>query len=200
MLRVRGHPRSTFHDLNGISPQANRRRRILTRAVPIIVVAAAAFAVGILLGAGSEIKAAERFAEAWADNAYEAMHDELSAEAAAEYPLEEFEAAYREAAATATTASLRPGEGRESEDGATVPIIVETRAFGEIDGELEVPLSEGLIEWSPELVFPGLRKGEVLDRRTRTPPRGDILAPTAPRSPRARRAHARRRSERRRPR
>src|SRR5687767_1031485 len=54
-------PRSSFHDLIGISPQANRRRRILTRAVPIIVVAGAAFAVGILLGAGSEIKAAERF-------------------------------------------------------------------------------------------------------------------------------------------
>jgi cell division protein FtsI/penicillin-binding protein 2 len=162
--------------LSRISPEAARRRRLLTRALPIIALAAGALAAGLILGAGSEIQAAKRFTEAWAEDDYEAMHEELSAASASEHPLEEFEAAYKQAAQTATTARIVSGDVREHADGAAVPITAETRAFGDVGGEVEIPLREGLVDWSPELVFPGLRQGEVLDRRTRTPPRGAILA------------------------
>jgi cell division protein FtsI/penicillin-binding protein 2 len=162
--------------LSQISPEAARRRKLLTRAVPIAVLAAGALAAGLILGSGSEIKAAERFAEAWAEGDYETMHDELSPESAAEYPLEKLEAAYEEAARTATTARIVAGEAREGGEGAIVPITAETRAFGDVGGDIEIGLEDGLVAWSPALVFPGLRAGEELDRRTRAPPRGAILA------------------------
>ena len=44
-----------------------------------------------------------------------------------------------------------------------------------------VPVSDGTIDWRPDLVFPGLEEGEKLDRSTKVPKRAPILA--ADRSP-----------------
>jgi penicillin-binding protein A len=71
---------------------------------------------------------------------------------------------------------VRLGQSAGGGEAAVLPLEVRTGAFGTIADELVVPLSDGLVEWSPELVFPGLNPGEVLSRHTRTAPRAPILA------------------------
>jgi len=164
-----------------ITQEAERRRRLVTRTLPISVLATGAFVGGIVVGVRSELEAVERFAVAWERGDYEAMHAELTPEAAAATPAAEFEAAYEEARTTATIAALDAGE---PEDGQTasgreagiVPVTATTHAWGRIGGEVALPLADGLIAWQPHLVFPGLAEGESLGRRTRAPERANILA------------------------
>ena len=164
-----------------ISSDAERRRRLVTRAVPISVLAVAALVGGIAIGAANELEAAERFATAWEAGDYDAMHAELTPEAAEGTPSDELEAAYEEAAMTATvdaidTGEVRKGETARGEDAAIIPVTSDTHAWGEIRGDLALPLAEGLVSWQPHLVFPGLTEGEQLARQTRAPPRASILA------------------------
>jgi hypothetical protein len=52
--------------LSPIRPGAGRRRRFQTRAIPLVVIAVAAFAVGMIAGrTGVELSHAEHFASAW---------------------------------------------------------------------------------------------------------------------------------------
>ncbi len=153
-----------------------RRRRLQTRAIPLVVLAVVAFVVGAVVAAGSDAPGAERFLEAWESDDLEAMHAELTPEARDEYPLATFERAYEQAARTATTSSLTSGEMTESGEVASAPITLETEAFGTLTGELELPVSDGLVDWSPNLVYPGLSADERLVRRTRAPARAPILA------------------------
>jgi peptidoglycan glycosyltransferase len=44
-----------------------------------------------------------------------------------------------------------------------------------VDGSVQIPVREERVDWQPELVFPGLRPGEHLTRRTRAPQRARIL-------------------------
>ena len=62
------------------SPESERRRRLLTRALPLGAVAIVAFVVGAAMGApGSPEKdAANRFAEAWQAKNFPAMYAELN--------------------------------------------------------------------------------------------------------------------------
>jgi hypothetical protein len=57
---------------------AERRRRVVTRAIPLIVLAAAAFTAGLIIASGSETSAAQRFLDAWERGNYGAMHAELT--------------------------------------------------------------------------------------------------------------------------
>jgi penicillin-binding protein A len=160
---------------------SERRRRLLTRALPVVLIGAGAFAAGAVTGDVNRVAAAERFAEAWDAGEFRAMHGMLTEDAAQEYPLDEFIEAYREAetTTTATDASfgeVEEGETRDGDDAAVVPVAFETHAFGQVGGDLVLPLAEESIEWTPELVYPGLRAGERLDRRTRAPQRAPILA------------------------
>jgi hypothetical protein len=124
------------------------------RIAPILAVAA--FAGGLIVGAGPDAPGATRFLEAWGSGDYEAMHAELTASTREKYPLEQFRGAYERAMATATVESLDAGEVTDEGDLATAPIQFETHVFGTLDGDLELPISDGQIDWSPQLVFPGL--------------------------------------------
>ena len=66
--------------MNSLPTEVERRRRLVTRALPLSVIAAIAFAIGAATGApGSpEKEAAERFAEAWGRKDFAAMYRELN--------------------------------------------------------------------------------------------------------------------------
>ena len=159
-----------------------RRKRLLLRAAPLIVAAAVAFGIGIYTSAGSpEQDAVERFGAAWESGDFEAMHAELTPGAAADYSPEALEAAYAEAAATATLESVAVGEPRgpleqDGEEVIAMPVSAATSSFGTVEVEMAVPVSDGAIDWRPELVFPGLTEGDELERKSELPKRAPILA------------------------
>jgi peptidoglycan glycosyltransferase len=166
-----------------MSPEVERRRRLVTRTLPLAVVAVVAFAFGAAAGApGSPEKdAASRFAAAWAAHNLAAMYKELNPASRASIELNDFVVAYREAGQVATLRSLEPGSTHDpsSRDGKTVvpvPVAVTTVAFGRFEDEVEIPYSDGGIAWDPSLVFPGLREGEHLESQIELAPRAQILA------------------------
>jgi cell division protein FtsI/penicillin-binding protein 2 len=168
--------------LTSISSGAERRRRILTRALPLVVLAVIAFVAGISVGGGSpELDAAKRFLSAWEEDDYEAMHAELTPATAADYPIESFTNLYEKAKATATATAIDSGEAEgpsSSGDDEVVkaPATARTNAFGEVRGTVAIPVADAGVAWQPNLVFPGLEPGEELDRKTRAPERAAILA------------------------
>ena len=166
-----------------MSPEAERRRRLVTRTLPLAVVAIVAFVFGAAAGApGSpEKNAADRFAKAWAADEFAAMYKELNRASQASIELNDFVVAYREAEQVATLRSLEPGSAQDpsSRDGETavaVPVALATVAFGRFEGQIELPYSDGGIAWDPSLVFPGLRQGEHLESQIELAPRAPILA------------------------
>jgi penicillin-binding protein A len=163
--------------LSPISRQAARRRRILTRAVPVLVIGGGAFALGVFLGATSVSEdTARRFVDAWARGDFPAMHAELTKDAAARYPLGRFTTIYENAERVATVDVIER-EDPESDGGTvSVPVLIRTHAFGDVQGTLSIPVADGKIGWEPHLVFPGLAEGEGLSRRVEVPERAPILA------------------------
>jgi peptidoglycan glycosyltransferase len=166
-----------------MSPEAARRRRLVTRTLPLALIAIAAFVVGAAAGApGSPQKdAANRFAQAWAAGNFTAMYAELNPASKAAIDVKDFTAAYREAAEVATLKSLQPGSAHdptsvEGEDAVPVPVSVATVAFGRLEDEVDLPYSEGGVAWNASLVFPGLRRGEHLENQIELAPRAAILA------------------------
>jgi cell division protein FtsI/penicillin-binding protein 2 len=163
--------------------EVERRRRLVTRALPLIVIAVIAFALGASAGApGSpEKEAAERFSQAWADKDFPAMYKELNEASRRSVSVDEFAQAYREAAEVATLRTLEvhlPGDP-SSENGldkVPVPIEAGTVAFGLVSADLDLPYAEGGIAWDRSLVFPGLEPGEQLENRIDLAPRAPILA------------------------
>jgi cell division protein FtsI/penicillin-binding protein 2 len=169
--------------VNRIPTEAERRRRLLTRTLPLALIALIAFIVGISKGAsGSPDKdAAGRFVSAWVQGNFKAMYAELNDASRARVDRKAFEAAYREAEETATARAIdagSPGDGESSDAGSVVPveIAVQTVAFGNAEEELAVPYSDGGIEWDESLVFPGLRRGEELAADVELAERAPILA------------------------
>ena len=160
-----------------------RRRRLVTRALPLVIIAVVAFTVGAMNGApGSpEKEAAERFAEAWEENDFGAMYRELNPASQQETSINDFVIAYREAEGVATLRSLEagsPGDASDVEGAAVVkvPIDADTVAFGLVEDDLELPYDDGGVAWSPNLVFPGLGADEHLENRIVLAPRASILA------------------------
>jgi len=155
----------------------------VTRALPLIVIAVIAFAVGAATGASdsAEKEAAKRFAEAWGRKDFAAMYRELNEASRRSTSEAEFATAYREAAEVATLRTLEIGPAGDAgdENGAKsvpVPVVAGTVAFGDVGAELEVPYDEGGIAWEASLVFPGLEAGEHLENRVDLAPRAPILA------------------------
>jgi peptidoglycan glycosyltransferase len=147
----------------------------------VVLIGGVAFTAGAVTGNVNELIGAERFADAWEERDFEAMHAELTEDSAERYRLPEFTDFYRRAEVTATSREITvedvgEGESRDGGDAARLPVALRSRAFGEIDGDLLLPLADGSVEWAPHLVYPGLRPGERLDRRTRAPERAPILA------------------------
>ena len=163
--------------------EVERRRRLTTRTLPLALLAVAAFVVGAAVGApGSPEKdAAGRFAEAWAAGNFAAMYRELNPASKAMVGRGEFASAYREAERVATLRSLETGSPHDpsSDGGGTVvavPLTLSTVAFGRFENEIILPFADGGVEWAPNLVFPGLERGEYLEGRVELAPRAAILA------------------------
>ncbi|HEX6455710.1 MAG TPA: penicillin-binding transpeptidase domain-containing protein [Solirubrobacterales bacterium] len=169
--------------MNRIPTDAERRRRLLTRAAPLAAIALVAFVVGLATGASGspEKDAAGRFADAWSAKDFKGMYAELNEASRGRVSLKEFEAAYREAEETATARAVEagsPGDAESSGGAKVVPVgmTVQTVAFGAIEEELEVPYADGGVEWDQSLVFPGLREGEELAADVELAERAPILA------------------------
>ena len=133
---------------------------------------------GAFVGSATE-STAERvagdFAQAWERRDMRGMYGLLSESSSARYPMKRFRRAYGRAAATATMTALEAGEIEGESDGeATVPVVVDTRVFGRLRGELLVPVSGERVEWEPRLVFPELRAGERLTRNSAPPIRAKL--------------------------
>jgi peptidoglycan glycosyltransferase len=169
--------------VNNLPIEVERRRRLVTRALPLTIIAVIAFALGASAGTpGSpEKEAAERFSKAWARKDFAAMYQELNEASRGSVDEAEFAAAYREAAEIATLRTLgvdsahSPGDAN-GETVVPVPIEAGTVAFGTVSADLDLPYAEGGIDWDPSLVFPGLEPGERLENRIDLAPRAPILA------------------------
>jgi penicillin-binding protein A len=166
-----------------LSPEVERRRRLVTRTLPLALIAVVSFVIGAAAGVpGSpEKEAATRFAEDWSAGDFAAMYRELNPASKAKIEVNDFVLAYREAEMVATMRSLEPGSTHDpgSQEGETVvpvPLSIATVAFGRLEDEIDLPYSEGGIAWDPSLVFPGLRRGEHLGSQIKLAPRAPILA------------------------
>jgi peptidoglycan glycosyltransferase len=178
--------------MNPRSLEVERRRRLATRALPLILIALVAFIFGAIAGKpGSPDKeAAERFTVAWGNNEYAAMYSELNPGSQQKIGINDFVIAYRETARIATVRSLEAGSpGNASsvevpEESSTadlrtvvpVPITVTTVAFGPVEAQLELPFAEGGVAWEKRLSFPGVHQGEHLESQIELAPRAAILA------------------------
>ncbi len=165
------------------APEVERRRRLLTRALPLTILALIAFILGAAAGTPSSAQttAARQFTQAWARHEFAAMYRALNQSSKQKFTAKRFISFYREAEAVATQRSLLPGSPNgSSSSGSTltvsVPVTVRTIAFGRVTRNLELPSAEGGIAWNPSLVFPGLRRGEHLENRIELAPRAPILA------------------------
>jgi penicillin-binding protein A len=165
---------------------ARRRRRVAwARLSPLIAAAVAAFVAGVAVGASNEDPrrtAAQDFVDAWERSDYAAMYALLTPQDRRTIPLTRFAAAYRNAAKVTTLARVSAADASEPVNGAvTVPVELRTRIFGTLTGQLVLPVADSEdgaigIDWSRNLVHPGLRPGEKLTRSTRMPPRAAIQA------------------------
>jgi cell division protein FtsI/penicillin-binding protein 2 len=169
--------------MSNLSPEVERRRRLITRTIPLTLIALIAFIVGAVAGTpGSPDKeAAKRFVDAWQGGEFAAMYQELNPASQGAIELNDFVLAYRDAAMVATLRSLDPDSPRDpaSENGTTVvrvPMLANTVAFGAVEGDLELPFDEGGIAWDESLVFPGLHSGEHVESQIELAPRAPILA------------------------
>jgi cell division protein FtsI/penicillin-binding protein 2 len=160
-----------------------RRRRLLTRTLPLALVALIAFIVGLAIGSpGSpEKETADRFADAWEAGDFGRMYAALNDPSRSRVSREDFVDAYREAEEVATVRALDAGSAREPEsrEGNTivpVPITVATVAYGQVEEEIDLPYADGGIEWDESLVFPGLTQGEHLEGQVELAERAPILA------------------------
>jgi peptidoglycan glycosyltransferase len=163
--------------------EVERRRRLVTRALPLTVVAVIAFALGAAAGkpGSPEKEVTERFSEAWVEKDFAAMYLELNDASRRAVSATEFAQAYREAAEVATLRNLAfasPDDPHSGGGTTTVPVSAEagTVAFGAVETELLVPYADGGVAWNPSLVFPGLATGEHLENRIDLAPRAPILA------------------------
>ncbi len=152
----------------------------------MIVLATGAFVVGAVAGASHGPDEAQtvavHFVSAWTRADYATMYSLVDARTQEHLSVTAFADLYRQALRTATARELvRTGSPRRgSADVIAVPIRADTRLFGALGGSLLVAIdhttSSPKISWSPSLLFPGLRAGERLTRRTELPPRAALLA------------------------
>jgi peptidoglycan glycosyltransferase len=144
-----------------------------------------AFATGAIVGSGHgaspAARLADQFVAAWTRGDYRTMYGEIDAASQRELSPSQFAAVYGHALGTATATRLKL-HGRTHREGAliTVPVRVRTRLFGTLALSFALAVEdrgEGpRVRWSRSRVFPGLRAGESLSRRTTLPQRATLLA------------------------
>src|SRR3954453_2072402 len=174
--RVGGPPHGVRRSAPPPRDPARKRRRALGVGA---LLAGAAFVAGALAGGlhvPSSQRVVERFAAAWTRGDFAAMYTELSPPEQTRVRRGAFAAAYRRALDTATGAKVIPGKPARDGIDYRIPVAVSTRIWGDVRGVVRVPASSDGVDWSHDLVFPGLRRGEKLTRTTRLAPRAAILA------------------------
>jgi cell division protein FtsI/penicillin-binding protein 2 len=163
------------------------RNQRLRRARTVIVLAAASFAVGALLGsahgAPPGYALADQFVAAWTRRDYASMYSDIARSSQRAVSPSAFAATYRQALieATATHVKMTGAAHGGAAGDVVVPVRVDTRLFGELSLDFTLrTVNEGAlgtrIAWSQSLAFPGLRPGELLSRDTRLPRRATLLA------------------------
>jgi hypothetical protein len=164
-------------------PPSGRRRQPRRRAAPrlaaVLALGGTAFVIGVVVGARHEPAgqgAAERFAGAWSRGDYAAMYAEITPADRERISRRRFTRVYEDTMRTATVARVQIARPRRDGDGYRVPVHIVTRVFGTVGGDVVLPMSDGAVEWSRALMFPGLRAGESLERTTTMPPRATLLA------------------------
>jgi peptidoglycan glycosyltransferase len=168
----------------GAGATRRRRRRLtrlLTRTLPLVLVAAAAFGYGIYEAGASGRHARQlvrSYVTAWVHNDFRAMYRLLEPSSRRHLTEPQFAAEYAAAAMTATLKSLGTIHiGSPSGGVVKVRMRVRTRIFASFDQLLTVPVDGGSgVIFSGRLLFPGLRPGEQLTRQTYLAARGSILA------------------------
>jgi peptidoglycan glycosyltransferase len=160
---------------------AERRRRLLQRAIPLLVaIAFASLGVGLILGGIAEpssVRAARKFVNAWERRDYASMYKLVDKDTRKRASLAAFRAAYERSRATATVADLAvTGKPRRKGDNVTFRVTVQTRIFGVVRGEMTFPVKDERVQWDRSLTFPGLRESQVLTRRTQAPKRAAIAS------------------------
>jgi penicillin-binding protein A len=163
--------------LNTIPPE--RRRRLTHRALPALGgLAAVSMVAGAFVGSSTEStseRVAGDFATAWERGDMRGMRALMSESSSARFPLASMRRAYRRAAATATLTAIETGEPEGvHDDQVSVPVVLDTRVFGRLRGDLRVPVSGERVDWEPRLVFPELRTGERLARNSAPPVRATL--------------------------
>ena len=130
------------------------------------------------MAAGSaEEDASNRFLDAWAAQDFASMHAELTPDAQAQYPLEQFASAYQEAQSASTANAIDPGGASGPDDDViSHEVGIRTELFGLVEGTLQVPFEDEQIAWAPHLTFPNLEPGERVGRRLTLGNRANILA------------------------
>src|SRR5215213_7766469 len=155
-----------------------RRRRLTHRLVPsLLALALVALILGVIVGSRTspEERVARDFVAAWQRGNYAVMWQMLTPAAQRRISSAALANAYRSAAGTATATRIDPGKAKKDAAGARVPVVVTTRIFGRVGGDVVIPVRDERVDWRPEMAFPGLRPGERLTRKTRAPRRARIL-------------------------
>jgi cell division protein FtsI/penicillin-binding protein 2 len=145
----------------------------------ILAICGAAVVVGLVVVARHTSpgeRHVERFAAAWQRGDFAAMYAELTGSVRAGVSRSSFIHAYQDAMRTATTATVDASDPRRDGDSYRLGVRIATRIFGTVTGEIVLPTTDAGIDWSRELVFPGLARGDQLRRVTHMPPRGTLLA------------------------
>ncbi|MBJ7473258.1 MAG: hypothetical protein JHD16_18265, partial [Solirubrobacteraceae bacterium] len=166
------------------SSEAARRRRRKRLLVPLAVAmlgVLAAVGAFVVLGGDDRSEIANQYGAAYAKGDYAGMYALLSASDRRAMNVQRFAELQQEARETATVEKITAGLAVDAgEDRYSVPVKVQTRLFGELSGQLLLPvLKDGqtsAVDWSQALSFPGLKQGEKLRRTTTLPTRADILA------------------------
>jgi penicillin-binding protein A len=161
-----------------------RRRRLLKRGIPIVALAAAAFAAGAVFATGpgrAERHLVTQYVTAWEHNDYAKMYQLLDSSSRRHTSEARFAGELSDAASTATLTSLRAiNVGSASGSSIAVKTVVHTKIWGALHETLTVPFtgsgSGARVVLHPWLLFPGLRPGERLRRAMRLPPRATLLA------------------------
>ncbi len=165
-----------------ISP--NRRHRLFARALPLVLFAVGAFAIGSLVGSHHQSRervVAARFLHAWERGDYGGMYALLDDASRTEISPGGFASLYRRAIQAASLEHVRSVGPLRSRDGAyVVRMRAVTRRFGELPGTLRIEVSTkedvaGVV-FRRRLVFPGLRDGEQLRSTVVMPPRATLEA------------------------
>jgi penicillin-binding protein A len=161
-----------------------RRSRWLRHGLPVLLLAVAAFAAGLIVAgsSGPNVRAlVSGYVRDWSHHQFRRMYLLLDRPSRRRLTVQQFIAQYKAAAQTATTRSLTVVRV-ENPTSRAVPVImrVRTAAFGTLVETLLVSYNttgpQPAVHFTDSLVFPGLLPGQRLTRSVSLPLRAAILA------------------------